>query len=89
MATTVGGGQGRVRKDHSVIEIYIYIERESLQYYGFNSTAISHSSWRGYSIYDECYPTFVTFIFITNYGPGLGWVDSKLFYDGSKTSQIA
>jgi hypothetical protein len=32
---------------------------------------------------------FVTFIFIIDIGPGLGYVGSKLFYDGLEMSQIA
>jgi hypothetical protein len=31
----------------------------------------------------------VTFIFITEIGPGLGSAGSKIFYDGAETSQIA
>jgi hypothetical protein len=31
----------------------------------------------------------VTFIFVTNSGPELGWAGSKLFYDDSETSWIA
>jgi hypothetical protein len=31
----------------------------------------------------------VTFIFITEIGPGLGSAGSILFYDGAETSQIA
>jgi hypothetical protein len=31
---------------------------------------------------------FVTFLFVPNIGIELGYAGSKLFYDGSKTSQI-
>jgi hypothetical protein len=40
-------------------------------------------------IYDNCYVTFVTFIYITEPGLGLGWVGSNLIYDGAETSWIA
>jgi hypothetical protein len=34
-------------------------------------------------------PTFMTFICVTETGPGLDWVDSKLIYDGVEISRIA
>jgi hypothetical protein len=41
------------------------------------------------SIYDECYVTFVTFIYVIETGPGLSWAGSNLIYDGVETSWIA
>jgi hypothetical protein len=34
-------------------------------------------------------PTFMTFICVTETGPELDWVGSKLIYDGVEMSQIA
>jgi hypothetical protein len=31
---------------------------------------------------------FVTFIFVTEIGPRLGWVGTKIFYNGPKMSRI-
>jgi hypothetical protein len=39
-------------------------------------------------MYDKCYLTFVTFIFVTEIGPELGWVGSNLIYDGVETLWI-
>jgi hypothetical protein len=40
-------------------------------------------------IYDECYVTFVMFIYVAKPDPGLGWVGSNLIYDGVEMSCIA